>query len=230
MQFTPRDVIQGARDRSPRPRDVTLTPDQSARQFNDILLDLVHFYLDRDFERLAEAVTIPDTDVDAGNPFDVTMSTTIEWLNIHGIDHRTAAGEDYEDEVIIVPQEARTRARHEYQHLELPIGYFIDRERSIFKLHGWDGVYDIQIYGTLAPTKISVGDWLTVFDYPAPLYRVLQLQFAANLAGPLALAGDPLQLIVNDLQDARQRMEADAEEHVSGDLRVEDVPHVGFYH
>lgn len=228
MQFTPRDVVQGARNRAPRPRDVTLTPDQIAREFNDLMLDLVQFYLFHDPERLAERVTISDTDV-ASDPVDVTKSSLIEWLNIHAMDWRGAAGDDFVDEVVIVPQEARTRAEHEYDHLGWPIGYFTNRDREIKKVANWTGVHDIQIHGTLAPAEISPGDWLTVFDYPAPLYRVLQLRFLINLSGSLGLDEARLQLALNDLQRAEMTMQRDAEGHISGDLRVEDVPHHSFY-
>lgn len=229
MQFTPRDVIQSARDRAPRIRDVTLTPDQSARQFNDIILDLVQVYKSHDPERLAEFTTISNADVTAGNPFDITKSTMIEWLHILGIDWRGGASDDYEEEVVLVTQEARNRANHEYGYLALPIGYLTDRDRKVFKISAWDGVHDIQIHGTLAPAQISPGDWLTVFDYPAALYRTLQLQFAVNLAGPLGLSGDALQVVINDLGRAHELLLEDAESHVASGVRIEDVPHKSFY-
>lgn len=229
MQFTPRDVVQGARDRAPRPREVTLTPDQIAREFNDILLDLVQEYLWHDPERLAERVTISNADVSGGDTVDVTKSTTIEWLEIHGIDWRANAGDDYADEVVIVTQEARTRATHEFDYLGNPIGYFSDRDREIVKLANWNGVHDLQIHGTLAPAEISPGDWLVLFDYPAPLYRVLQLRFVINLSGHLGLDEARLQLAMQELDIAVDRLQKDAEGHISGDLRVEDVPHGSFY-
>jgi len=226
MIFSVREVIQTMRGRAPNPGDLDAT--QIALQFNTHLRDLVLEYVTHDPERLSEEAIIPESDVDV-DPVDVTTAGLIEWLVINGVDWRKSDTADFDGQVVIATQEARHRAATEYAHLGEPIGYFIDRHRAIRKVNDWSGVHDIQILGVPAPDPIQPGQWDQEFDYPAPLFRALQYQMQVSFAAVLGGDGGLLNLWLNELQTARQAMLLDAKDHVTGNVRVEDVPHVSFY-
>lgn len=232
MLFTTNDIVQYALDRATRAKDVRLDPWLIGRQINDLGRMLVRKVIKEDPERLAEEVTISNADVTADpDDIDLTASATREWLHILTADWRGASGDDYEDEVVLGTIEARHRLTTEFDHLGNPIGYLVDRMRTLRKVSGWDGVYDVRMYGVLVPEFVDPQDadsFTRVIDYPEPLFRAMQTGFLVRVAPHLKPSELEIQLWTAEFGDAMSELVDDAESFVDPSFRQEDVPHLGF--
>ena len=232
MLFTTNDIVQYALDRATRARDVTLDPWLIARTVNDLGRLYVRLILKDDPERLAEEIIVSNADVIADpSDIDLTSSATVEWLHILSMDWRSAAGADYEDEVVLSTIEARHRAETEFGHLGSPVGYLVDRMRTLRKVSGWDGVYDVRVYGVLVPELVDPQDadsFTRVVDYPEPMFRALQTGFLMRVAMHLKPGELELQLWNSEHNAAMMILSEDAENFVDPGFRQEDVPHLGF--
>lgn len=232
MLFTGADVMNYARDRSARGESVTLDPHLEARQINDLIRSAIMKIVAIDPERLEEPITIPTADVTADDEIiDLTSSATVEWLKINAIDWRSAVDGAYEGEVVIATREARHRASWDHDWLGSPVGYFTDRQRSIRKVAGWDGVYDLLVYGVTKPTELDPRDaqgFQRVFDYPEPMFRAVCCGYLMRVATRLNPSEMELQIWGAEATAAWQDMEEDAQNFVDQDLRIEDVPHQEF--
>lgn len=232
MLFTGEEIMNYARDRSARGDKVTLDPFLEARQINDLIRSAVQKITSVDPERLEEEITVSNADV-AADPdiIDLTSSSTVEWLKINAIDWRTSSTGAYEDEVAIGTREARHRIQYDHDWLGLPVGFFTDRMRSLRKVSGWDGVYDLLVYGVTRPAEIDPQDadgFKLVFDYPEPMFRALCTGYLMRIAPHLSPSELELQLWSSEAAAAMEDMLRDAEEFVDQDLRIEDVPHQEF--
>lgn len=233
MLFTPNDVLSYARDRAVRKRDSPMEPAMQARQFNNVLRSLVERVNHIDDERLAEETTISNADLIAStSEIDLTASATRDWLTIAHIDWRNAAGQDYDDQVVLGTIEARHRLTVEWDHLGNPIGYLFDRMRKIKKVSGWEGVFDLRIYGTVLPPSIdfrdSSNDLTAVLDYPSPMFRALQTGYLLAVAASLSPSELELKLWAEEDRFAMLQLDHDSRFHVRDSARVEDIPHLNF--
>lgn len=232
MLFTGNDIVQYALDRAVRSRDAVLPPHLIARQLNDLVRSLTRKVIAEDPERLAEEVIISHADTIASSAYvDLTASDTREWMNLLTMDWSSAAGGDYEDEVIVGTIEARQRLETEFGHLANPIGYLYDRLRKLKKVSGWDGVYDLRAYGVLLPTPWDPQDaegFTRVMDLPEPMFRALQTGFLIRVSPHLKPSDLELKLWLEENSGALEDMMEDAKSFVDPGLRLEDVPHSGF--
>ena len=232
MLFTTDDIVQSAMDRATRARDVTLDPWLIARQINDLGRFLTRLVIADDPERLAEEIIVSNADVIADpNDIDLTSSSTVEWLQILAMDWRSSASGAYEDEVVLGTIEGRHRLETEFGHLGNPVGYLTNRMRTLRKVDGWSGVYDVRVYGVLVPELVDAQDadgFTRVLDYPEAMYRALQTGFLLRVAPHLKPSELELALWTQEHTAAMLMLSEDAENFVDPGLRQEDVPHLGF--
>ncbi len=234
MLFTPDDVVTSARDKARRARNVQLDVHMIARTITSRLRALIQKYSQNDPERLAEEVIVSNADVIADpDNIDLTASSLREWMSIISMDWRSSVTAVYGNEVVVGTIEARHRLEFDYEHLSLPVAYFFDRMRQLKKVAGWDGVFDLRIYGVLVPPTLDpqdpVDNLQVLLDYPEPVFRALQTGFLLSIATHLKPSELELSIWAEEHKEAMVDVSEDAEEFVGQGLRIEDVPHKEFY-
>lgn len=233
MQFTAADVIQSMYDRPNRRRDRALDAWMVARQFNRTMRRLMRRVDSADPERLAGEVVLDPADVSDSDDFvDLTSSGTRSWLSIYAMDWRTSASADFDGEVTLGTIEARHRLKEELGHYGNPLGYLYDGMSKIKKVSGWDGVYDVLVFGTAIPTEVSPNDsegFNRIYDLPQPLREAIETDLALSLGAHLKLSELEAQRLLTEHQENMAALLDDAEAHVDPALRVDDVGHRSFY-
>lgn len=233
MLFTANDVWLSISDRASRTRGVEVDPQALARQFNEVLPALVRRVSETDAERLADEVVVPTADVTDNDEYvDITSSSTVEWIHVKSVDWRSSSTGDYADPVVLGTIEQRHQLISEYGHLGWPIGFWFDRMRKIKKWSGWDGVYDLMIYGVLMPTEVDPQDaegLARVYDYPEPMVRVLKTSLLMRFAPKLQPSELQLALWREEHDSNIAAMLEDADGFVDAEARTEGINHLNFY-
>lgn len=222
MQFTPETIFSNAQDR--HPGFTSVSPGVSARQFNVALEELISDVAETDPARLSTRTLIPNATVTA-DPDEIDLSSVAEWLRIESVDFMNKIGGSPVDQVVLGTLEARHRLKHEYEYLDLPIGYVTEKETTLVKVHGWDVVKELQIHGARLPATVTPGEWSTSYDFPAPMVRALSWKWMVLMAPHVdGLQGGVLNLWIQELERARDAMGLEAKTHLTPGAVVEDVP------
>lgn len=219
--FTAEDVLASALDQAPEFRAAPVDPEVMARAFNDALYELVEEMLDADAESLQAPHPVPASVV-AQDPIDLTDdgegTGARDWLHIDYIDWTDPEGPV--DEVALVPVEARNRAAEEYEG-RFVVGYLTHQQRHLKKLGSWEGVFALEVHGTLAPAKVGPRSLNTEFDYPRSIEGALKWDLVLWLAAHVGVADGRVARWEQRAAEARERVGLDATRPIGG--RVESV-------
>jgi len=229
--FKAADIVQAAFDRAPEFRTRAVDNATVARAFNQALKAVVFHVYDTDPERLAQTYTI-EQQVVAQDPIDLTavvendeiVSGRREWLHIYTIDWIGADGDG--DEVWISEIASRHRAPVDYEGRIIAIA--IDQQRKLRKVGDWSGVHTLEVYGVLAPQRVSErtlwGQNSPEYDYPAVVEEAVICKLVTLLAQSVpGIDRTRRQEWEADLVDALERLEADAADHISSTIRALEV-------
>ena len=201
MRFTAAQVAASLADRSSRFRDAAITPDQLARTVTAGLRKLVEEVTDADEERLAVYRVVDNATVIA-DPLtvDLTLAGTLDWLSIQDVTWRSStdpAGE-FENQIVLTPNESRLRARGEFVHLREPLAYYADGYTNLYKMSAGDGVGmgtswsdvdELQLFGVLIPDLITPQSGMnTLLQYPRPVMEALIWWTLLTLSGAINAA------------------------------------------
>ena len=221
MRFTPATVVAQMQDRSTRFREAQVAPDQLARTLTAGLRMFAEDVTDADEERLAEFQVIDNATVIADpDTVDISLSNTLEWLTINGINWRSLNDPNFLDEITLVTGTARLRAQTEFLHMREPIAYYINKQNLIRKVDpaggiglgtSWQDVFELQIYGVLIPDAIAGRSGMSVIlGFPRPMMEALTWWSLIALSSTFKPAGDELQLWGANLAGEMQRMGVEA--------------------
>ena len=234
MWFTPAQVVAQMGDRSTRFREAQVSPDQLARTLTAGLRMLAEEVTDADEERLAEFQVVDNATVIADpDTIDITLSGTLDWLAINGIDWRSQADTEFLNTIVLSTASARQRASTEFVHVREPIGFYTDGQDTLNKLEAqggaglgtsWQDVFELRIFGVLIPDAIAGRSGMSVLlNYPRPMWEALTWWSLLTLASAFKAGGDDMQLWASNLAGEMGRLGVEAR---GARWAAEDIAHL----
>jgi hypothetical protein len=224
--FSAEDVIQQAMRTAPEFRGaVPIDAEVQADAFNGVLGELVDAIVEADEERLLKPYPLPSSVlVDGEDTVDLTddgAGGARDFLHVAYVDYTLDPGVDADEEVVLLPVEARHSAGADY-HGEV-VAILEDEFTTLRWLQGGESVAGLVVWGVLAPPKVSGRTLNQTFRYSSRVESALRWGIVLWLADYIGLA-DPIRLRRWQENEARAREKLDlaTTRPVAG--RIESIP------